>query len=828
MKKMLLASLALCAAAMCLAAPQKAPPIPAPVDTPNEQAVAFWVKFDRLPSAGEPTGLVSCKADKDGKLQVAFKALPTEIVGDLEMASRDAVKAGEWHHVEVNFSLMQQRATFYLDGKFQWENDNLNVPRLVRRTRRGPSIDFTGAVEDIMSWTYAADSERMAVACRCLLKRAVAETAAAAAAVKAAKPNAVGLVAWADALAKKAAEYQALVPEGTRSRVSVKDVKSLMRDAAHARKIAETAVETKGVFAGAATIAVPPFSQDPICPYDFPKYGTVADEQRLVACPGEIEAASFVMMAFKPLKVTGIRCDGFRGKAGTIPGSAVDLKLVKRWYRSGSAWIAYHNDRRLRVLVPDLLVNDDSLVYVDEEQTRNYLRLDYPDGAIYSDASDVGKNHFGWDQNVPFKDAETIQPFALKDAGRNQQLLATVKVPKDAKPGVYDGSVTLNTDAGAVVFKIALKVLDVELPVQPAPYGDTTRSYITHMNSFPSIEGHTHQERVDYARKMLQNVHDHNMNHTTGVFTSPSLAKLALEIGFVPDRVFTVDHPKWWTEFYPGVPGAELTAAEREAGIKASVATWKQKNAGWQKYLPAWAEGWTIGFSEACDYGSLCSRQGEMSDACREAGIKTFAHGMGHWNSQWAGDIQDMNSSTLIDRGEASRWHAAGGEYINYADPFPGAESPYWYRRKMGLYMYKMGLDGHMLHGFRQGRTPWCEWGEDWGGDGNYRNFCMSYPMQGGSIFCLRWDGVREGYDDLRYLTRLTQLAQANLAAKNVDLRREAKRAMLWIEALDGLLADLDATKTGAAARILILQDAIKKHGGVMPPANPDYAQAAK
>ncbi|MCQ2388292.1 MAG: hypothetical protein MJ138_01105 [Kiritimatiellae bacterium] len=828
MKRNLIASLALCVAATCFAAPQKAPPAPVPVDTPNEQAVAFWVKFDKLPSVGEPTGLVDCRADKDGKLQVAFKALPTEIVGDLEMASLDAVKAGEWHHVEVNFSLMQQRATFYLDGKFQWENDNLNVPRLARRTRRGPSIDFSGEVRDISTWTYAADSERMAVACRGLLERAAGETAAAAAAVKAAKPGASGLVAWAESLAKKASEYLALVPEGALSTVSVRDAKILLRDAAHARKIAETAKDLKGVFAGAATIAVPPFSQDPICPYDFPKYGAVADCQRIVACPGEHEAASFVLMAFRPLKVAGVRCDGLRGPAGAIPGANVDLKLVKRWYRSGSAWIAYHNDRRLRVLVPDLLVNDDSLVYVDEEQTRNYLRLDYPDGAIYADVSDVGKNHFGWNQNVPFKDAETIQPFALKDAGRNQQLLATVKVPKDAKPGVYEGAVSLATDAGAVSFKIALKVLPVELPVQPTPYGDTTRSYITHMNSFPAIEGHTRQERLDYARKMLENVHAHNMNHTTGVFSTPTLAKMALEVGFVPDRVFTVGGPKWWWDFYPGVPRDQITAAEREAAIKAAVAAWNANNAAWKKWLPDWAEGWCIGFSEASDYGSLCRNQGEMSDACREAGLKVFAHGMGHWNSQWAGDVQDMNSSTLIDRDEASRWHAAGGEYINYADPFPGAESPYWYRRKMGLYMYKTGLDGHMLHGFRQGRTPWCEWGEDWGGDGNYRNFCMSYPMQGGSIFCLRWDGVREGYDDLRYLTRLTQLAQANLAAKNVDLRREAKRAMLWIESLDGLMADLDATKTGAAARILILQDAIKKHGGEMPPANPDYARAAK
>ena len=133
--------------------------------------------------------------------------------------------------------------------------------------------------------------------------------------------------------------------------------------------------------------------------------------------------------------------------------------------------------------------------------------------------------------------------------------------------------------------------------------------------------------------------------------------------------------------------------------------------------------------------------------------------------------------------------------------------------------MYRTGLDGHMMHGYRQGRTPWNEWGEDWGGDGNYRNFCNCYPMQGGALMKLCWEGTREGYDDIRYLTRLTQLAQANLDSKDPDLLREAKRAMLWIEKTDGLATDLDALRAGTAERIILLQDQIKKHGGTLPPA---------
>ena len=604
--------------------------------------------------------------------------------------------------------------------------------------------------------------------------------------------------------------------------VTIAELKALQRDAAHLKRIATDAAAGKtGLSDAAATFVVPPLTQEPILPYDIPYFGQLSNEMRIFACPDEYEGASFVMMALAPLDVKRIEATPLKGKAGAIPAAAVDLKLVKRWYRSGSAWIAYHNDRRLRVLCPDLLVNDDSLIYVDEEQTRNYLRLDYPEGAIYSDVSDVGKNHFAWDAKIPFKDAKSIQPFVVREAGRNQQLLATVHVPKDAKAGLYEGWVNLFTDRGTVAVKLVVKVLPIELPVQPSPYRDTSRSYITHMNSFPKVEGETLAERQEFVKFFMHDIHAHNMNHTTGVWNYPSFVKLALEEGFVPDRLFMdrVGNPGFWWDFYPGVALKDLTDGDREMALKACA----RRVWDCQKYLkenlPDWAQHYVISFSEATDFSSLSRKQGEVADAARALGKKTFAHGMGHWNSQWAGDIQDMNSSTLISTDEASRWHAAGGEIINYADPFPGAENPYWYRRKQGVLMYRTGLDGHMMHGYRQGRTPWNEWAEDWGGDGNYRNFCNCYPMQGGALIKLCWEGTREGYDDVRYLTRLTQLAQANLEAKDPDLLREAKRAMLWIEKIDGLYTDLDALRAGTAERILLLQDAIAKHGGVRPPA---------
>ena len=820
MRRMLMSMVAL--AGLSGLAAVKSAPAPKPVVTPDEQAVSFWVKFDKLPSVGEPTGLLGCKADAEGRLLVTWKALPTEIVGDLAMTAMDTVKAGEWHHVEANFSMMQQRATFYLDGKFQWENDNLNVPHLKGGLTAEPSADFKGKVWGLRRWNEAADSEKISVAFKAEAERRVKAAAADLAAAEKAGARSKGLATWIAALKARGTGFLAANAKGELPVVTLAELKALQRDAAHAKRIAtDAAAGKRGLADGAATFVVPPLTQDPILPYDIPYFGVLSDEMRIFACPDEYENASFVMMALEPLNVKRIEVTPLKGKAGVIPPFAVDLKLVKRWYRSGSAWIAYHNDRRLRVLCPDLLVNDDSLIYVDEQQMRNYLRLDYPEGSIYSDVSDVGKNHFGWNSNIPFKDAKVIQPFAVREAGRNQQVMATVHVPKDAKAGLYEGALNFLTDRGTVSVKLAVKVLPIELPVQPSPYRDTTRSYISHMNSFPAVEGATYAERLEYVKFFMRDIHAHNMNHTTGVWDWPSYAKLAFEEGFVPDRLFMGrnGNPGFWWDFYPGVARKDLTAKDREMALKACERKVWSTQEFLKKTFPEWSKHYVISFSEATDFNSLSRSQGEVADAAHAIGKKTFAHGMGHWNSQWAGDIQDMNSSTLISAEEASRWHAAGGEMINYADPFPSAESPYWYRRKQGVLMYRTGLDGHMMHGYRQGRTPWNEWGEDWGGDGNYRNFCNCYPMQGGALMKLCWEGTREGYDDIRYLTRLTQLAQANLDSKDPDLLREAKRAMLWIEKTDGLATDLDALRAGTAERIILLQDQIKKHGGTLPPA---------
>ena len=793
---------------------------------PGNFTIRFMAKFGRLPSVVSPCGLFDFSADRDGKAKVVFQAPPTELLGDFTMTAATKVRKGEWHEVVISYSRLSQRAVLYMDGVFQWENDNLHLPRVLlaeRPAREG----VTGAFRDLDIYGAALSPEDVSAAGaeeierHCASARAAVEEASA-------KAKGDGLKRWIADIAGRVGALQ--TAQGVVARGNLRTVE---RDARNASRIAGDAASAPKEAAGAlgnagALYTVPPLSQEPIVPYAVPECGVLSGEMRILASPGEYESGSAVIQAFQPVKVNRVTAQGpFRASDGAVlEPSIMDVKLVKRWFRSGLSWLSYHNDKGQRNLTPDLLMNDDGAIKVDEFAQRNYLRLDYPaelGGRIYVDVSDPEKGHTGWNNTIPFADAKTLQPVAIPEAGRNQQFYFTFAIPADAKPGVYRGRVNFSIDKGDLSLAVTIRVLPITLPAEPSPYNRLDEVYISHMNSITVPEGATLAEREAFAREELANVHAHNLNHTTGIWTGKEMAALAYEAGFVPDYIFgsPFPNPPYWKKFFPGAKSDDLTAAEREAGIRAAI----RAERPWQKYFretfPSNAIQYVIYHSESSRHITIAKDQAEESEVARRLGQRVFAHGWEN-NSRWGGDIQDMHASTGISADEARRWRAAGADVINYADPVPGGENPLWFRRKVGLMMYKTGLDGQMLHGFRNGRTPWNEWAEDWGGDGNYRNFAVCYPMRGGQIYSLSWEGMREAYDDVRYATRLQQLALANIDSESIPLKREARRAMLWLERLDPATTDIDMARNGIIDRILLLQDAIARHGGVTP--DPDMA----
>ena len=617
---------------------------------------------------------------------------------------------------------------------------------------------------------------------------------------------------------------------------TIGQMKALDRDIGNAVRLAALLDARKNLPGHLASspftvFTVRPLTQELFLPHTIPENGELSGEMKIAATRGEYENGSAIVFAFRPTEIGKVSVTDLTGPGGKIiPAKNIDVKLVKRWFRSGGAWLSYHTDRRQRNLTPDLLVNDDNLIRVDEWRRRNYLRLDYPEGRRYVDVSDPAMGHIGWNNNIPFQDADTIQPVKIPEAGRNQQYLFTVHVPENAASGDYRGRISFG--GSGVSIDLTVKVLPIDLPTQPSTYYDLEKTFISHLNFLPGAEGPTIPAREEYMRKMLALLRSHNYFDTTGIWDSERLIALSKEAGFIPDKIFGIaggtSFPGMeyeWYKLYPGVPKAKLTSANKKAALNIIYSRARPWQAYFKKNFPTDAEPYMLFFSENSDYQSLNFRQGEIAEVAHHLGQKVMAHGWFN-NLPWAGDIQDMMSTTSLDlEKHAASWHEAGGELISYEPTFPGSENPFWFRRRVGLLTYKAGYDGEMLHGFLFFRTPWNEFAEDQA-DANFRNFSILYPQKDGFIVKLCFEGCREAFDDLRYATRLRQLALANRDSGDNDLRRESRRQLLWLDALDCKTADPDTARLAIIQRIIILQNKIKKHHGVLPP--PDKVAVAK
>ena len=94
---------------------------------------------------------------------------------------------------------------------------------------------------------------------------------------------------------------------------------------------------------------------------------------RIVVARDEFEPGSFVLKANRdlgkvPLTLTPLKTD--RGQV--FPAEDLDLKVIKVWYQNCNAWYSYFNDVGLK-LCPELLLNDENLVKVDEQKKANFL-----------------------------------------------------------------------------------------------------------------------------------------------------------------------------------------------------------------------------------------------------------------------------------------------------------------------------------------------------------------------------------------------------------------------------------------------------------------------
>jgi len=553
-------------------------------------------------------------------------------------------------------------------------------------------------------------------------------------------------------------------------------------------------------------------------------------ELSMAACPGEHEPASFVVVGSKDISRLKVTVSPLRCGSRVLPADTVDRKVVKCWYQSSDRklWEVGYLKPKGKVLVPELLLNDDTLVTVDLEEETMAVRVLDPETQqpSYLDITGPGKE-FEQVYYGQIKDATALRPVDIP-AGHCRQFWLTVRVPDDTEPGEYTGRVTLSAqNAPGLAFPLRIRVYPFRLEgsvIENAIYTEHRmgREIMLKTGYINKKKGNPFNHYWDrhHMRMGLVNMREHGIDAplfpqlpfgersiTTEQVRSliDDYMGLLKETGYPLDRFFYYSQISNWT--YPGLEypfGNYWRANKRDAeqrfkwvsGVRPRAAVHlNYSDTILSVLLDLKARADKHGFREFWFYFADEVMRNELPEIYpylreyRKAGLKTFcttakvffidAEGKVD-NEFWQETAASLDGITFpmkLNPALAAMAREAGVRAYSYNNPQMGVELPHTYRRNYGLALWCAGYTGGMDFCYTS-----CGWNDFESKE--YRKHNMVYPSADRMIDTLQWEGYREGVDDQRYLTTLLKAIET---AKEGGwlARRRARKAEKWVKSIE-------------------------------------------
>lgn len=532
--------------------------------------------------------------------------------------------------------------------------------------------------------------------------------------------------------------------------------------------------------------AVPAMSENQRLPLAYPDDGVAGGTVTIIAARDEYEPGSFLVWGTRDLGKVAFSLSPFRMDDGTIfPAADLDLKVVKVWYQNRNAWFSYFGDTGFK-LVPELLLNDEDLIRVDTEKTANYARLKSKDGQ--------GREHWinpprqfdarslrePWRtterfhcMRLDFDDADTLQPVAV-EKHQFKQFMLTAHIGRATKAGLYRGSVRVGT-FGEI--PVAIRVLDFTLPA-PKCYANPEKDFLVSSYSYISQENIAELNGFDWAlaRRQLVNVFKNQVAHNQ---TMHMVRGNADAMAF--DCLEAMREAGMRMDVFQGAAGPVGPAGEESRARAQRVAD-----------IFDWRYGHHNVFISYGDEPSAAwlEKARPIYEDYQRAGLRFFIAGHDAVFYK-AGYLYDWhNTATDPSDGRVThQWNALqnGNRIAWYANQHVGSENPAFNRRQNGLMAYLSGY------------TALCNYAHHFGpyndDSTTYRPMVYAYGCGGGVIDTLQWEGFREGIDDIRYATLMTDLARKAQASSDVSVRYLGGKAMQMLASLDRKSFDQDACR---------------------------------
>ena len=537
--------------------------------------------------------------------------------------------------------------------------------------------------------------------------------------------------------------------------------------------------------------AVDPMSETQYLPDVVPDDGVKGGDVQIIAAKGEYEPGSFVVRSDADLGKVKLEVGDLRTADGKVfPKEKLDLKTVKVWYQSGNAWFSYFADKGTK-LCPELLLNDEDIICVDEAKRSNYARLTEKDGRVHwfwlnnpqafqNRAEDVKGFYFRLGDcfvcmRENFMDAK-VHCGAMLPKNVSKQFFLTAHVTKDQPAGLYRGSVVIkqsNNPNNQTIIPIALRVLDFELP-EPMCWADVNKPFETHFCDYINLNMIRDQNGDDpeLARRQLVAIcrdfaaHGQTLPSFGGAVDNPDIVREGGQ--------------RYCDQMTNGSMELSDPCVTRAAARQARRIADRRFGKGSHPYM-GWGD----------EYGLAILRGiRPMVEAYQSLGFRFpvnspfgYAAGITVADLFWPPCTPDHASAEAANKYAA----ATGGKgYFGwYSSQHVGVENPAFCRRQYGFGPYRAGLTCNFNYAHHID-----EWNDSV--DDLYRPMAFVYGTGAGCIDTLAWEGFREGQDDIRYATLLKRLAEPLMDSPDTKARYAARLAVQLL--VDADKDDMDLT----------------------------------
>lgn len=497
-------------------------------------------------------------------------------------------------------------------------------------------------------------------------------------------------------------------------------------------------------------------------------------------------------------------------KVADIPLSDIDLRTVKCWYQNANGWFSAWKAPGNAVLVPELLLHDDSLVKTDPQTKSNLLRTSAEGAAAEYVTVDPLKPAAS-DFTVA-DDSATLKPFALA-AGETREFFLTIPVPADAAAGLFRGKIEVSdADKSLGHFTLNLRVIDFTLPEGTSrflgsKYLDGTKT-ISGASPAPvkADSPEPFLAAADLPDAMLTKA---NCRILRDAQLSPVIpvARLAsaADLDFGKTSIWIADN-------FTDAKAADKLLSEITANTETAR---KLGFADILYYIPS-------------DYDADTYRK--LLDAADTAGARTLTFADDTTFGLAAdlitapmqrGLVPENNirkrplmgdpygNTEYTDTRQVERWHSLGTPNYLFVTLDAGIENPAIWRRKLGMECYYLGFEGFILPSLAEEKSPWTDSASDL-----MRSRTFLYPTKSGAIRTLAFEAIGEAVTDVRYLSAVTRLADAaRYVEGDIKVGIEGRKASSWLDWIHPKTENIEATRLNAIAWIDRLDTILKKVG---------------